>query len=255
VLGIGGRFAGAKGMVQVPDISGLTRSQAQSAITSSGLSFLESDAPIDTSNSSLDGKTALQSLTAGTLVDYETTISYSYYRYVAPAPVGPYVVNTVQVSGTCSYTQSSLIGTSCSGTTKVTNYTIYQYTQYRRDWSDGTSDYFLSYCGSYNDSFEQANSTECGYVVPTCVPNYQPTTSWIGNCINGSQLTAQRYVDIRCGEPDYVVPGSQSCCVSTPIFVNDWTSNVCSGGLRQTATRYRDSCTGEEYVVRSFISC
>lgn len=84
MLGIGGRFAGAKGMVQMPDISNLTPEQAATALSSAGLRA-KTQTSVTTSNSALGNKVFNQSFTAGQLVDYETDIDFSYYIYQAPA--------------------------------------------------------------------------------------------------------------------------------------------------------------------------
>lgn len=89
MLGIGGRFAGAKGMVQMPDISNLTPEQALSAITSAGLRA-RTQTSVNTNNSGLGNKVFNQSATAGQLVDYETDIDFSYYIYVPPAIIITY---------------------------------------------------------------------------------------------------------------------------------------------------------------------
>ena len=63
-----GYYASAKGMVLVPDLSGLSSSAAIAALTASGLEYsLGTD--VDTSTSSLDNLVAEQSPVANTLVD------------------------------------------------------------------------------------------------------------------------------------------------------------------------------------------
>jgi hypothetical protein len=82
MLGIGGRFAALKGMVAVPNLAGLSRSAAQTAIESAGLVYGgSSDTTIN--DISLDDKIANQSIVANTLVDYETSVSVTRYRYEA----------------------------------------------------------------------------------------------------------------------------------------------------------------------------
>jgi len=99
MLGIGGRFAGAKGMVQMPDISNLTPEQALAAITSAGLKA-RTQTSVNTSNSGLGNKVFNQSATAGQLIDYETDIDFSYYIYQAPAVTITYGPSEQYDSGT-----------------------------------------------------------------------------------------------------------------------------------------------------------
>jgi hypothetical protein len=86
MLGIGGRFVGAKGMVAMPNLANLSPSASNSAILAAGLRP-GTVSVVDTSTQSNNDKTFLQSVSAGTLVDLESLINYSYYRYVAPAVV------------------------------------------------------------------------------------------------------------------------------------------------------------------------
>lgn len=76
-------------MVRVPNLAGLSRSAAQSAIESAGLVY--GGATDSTINDlSLDDKIANQSIVANTLVDYETVISVTRYRYEASGSVPSY---------------------------------------------------------------------------------------------------------------------------------------------------------------------
>lgn len=89
MLGIGGKFAGAKGMVQMPDLANLNPEQANALLTINGLKTRNQNSN-DTTDSGLNNKVFNQSITAGQLVDYETEIDFSYYIYVAPAVVITY---------------------------------------------------------------------------------------------------------------------------------------------------------------------
>lgn len=83
MLGIGGRFAGAKGMVAMPNLADLTPEQALTALQTAGLRR-GAQTSSETGTQSLNNKTFSQSIAAGTLVDYETSIDYSFYVFVAP---------------------------------------------------------------------------------------------------------------------------------------------------------------------------
>lgn len=88
MLGIGGKFASSKGMVAVPNLSGLTRQEAKDAIASAGLRFSGETEISNSSGSSSNGKATNQSVAAGTLIDYESPISFEYFgTYVDPVYV------------------------------------------------------------------------------------------------------------------------------------------------------------------------
>ena len=100
-----GYYASAKGMVLVPDLSGLSSSAAIAALSASGLEY-SLGADVDTGTSSLDNLVAEQSPVADTLVDYSTVVAFRLYNYV-PAPVptptppacsGEYVYSVVGTS-------------------------------------------------------------------------------------------------------------------------------------------------------------
>ncbi len=80
-------WASSKGMVAVPDLSTLTYTDAITLLQSSGLNYTNNGS-VSTSNSNLNNRIATQSIAAGTLVDYETNIGFTYYNYV-PAPTPP----------------------------------------------------------------------------------------------------------------------------------------------------------------------
>ena len=84
MLGIGGRFAGAKGMVQMPDLADLNPEQATALLIANGLKTRNRN-PSNTTNSALGNKIFQQSIVAGELVDYETEIDFGYYIYTPPA--------------------------------------------------------------------------------------------------------------------------------------------------------------------------
>jgi hypothetical protein len=256
VLGIGGKFAGAKGMVAVPNLSGLSRSSAQAAITNAGLVFFENTTPVDTTNSLLDNKVSGQSLTAGTLVDYETVVSYSYNRYVAPPPSGPTLVSTDRLTPVVAG-----IVYECSGTTRIGTPTEQVQVSYKYTYSDGSvittrspgEDGQVIYIT--NDKVYEYNSTDCGYVPPAlCNSVYQDQpTSW-GECVNGVQNGTIVSLDTTCDGAPIIRSTSRSCCVSEQIFVSYW-SGSCINCYKLTATRYRDSCTGQETVYNGTQYC
>ena len=70
--------------VNVPNLSGLTRSQAKTALESVGLTWSETAANIE--NINLDQSIVNQGTSSGITVNIGTSISFTYYNYVAPPP-------------------------------------------------------------------------------------------------------------------------------------------------------------------------
>ena len=112
MLGSFGFFA-SRGMTTVPNLSGLSRSAAEAAITAAGLTIGTSTST-GSSISSQDNIVSGQSVPSGQVVDYEATVNFGYYTYVAPSPGGggttPPQVTCTEISrqtftswsGTCS---------------------------------------------------------------------------------------------------------------------------------------------------------
>jgi hypothetical protein len=74
--------------VNVPNLSGLTRSQAITAIQAVGLAYSESTT--NTSDSGLTSFIQSQGVSSGATVLIGTSISFVYYNYVAPYYAPPY---------------------------------------------------------------------------------------------------------------------------------------------------------------------
>lgn len=146
MLGIGGKFASSKGMVKVPDLSNMTRDNAKTAIANAGLKFGTESSGSNSLGSSYNGDVKSQSIAAGTLVEYETTISFVYYRTYVP-PV--YLVSSEEI---CTDSErlvyNSYVGATygpcVNGYKSVTKTRLYDvYVQsscyIKYNWSDGTT--------------------------------------------------------------------------------------------------------------------
>ena len=147
MLGIGGKFSASKGMVAVPDLSNLTRTEAKAAIESSYLVFGTETISSNNSGSSKNGKIKTQSVVSGAVVEYGSTIDFTYYETYVP-PVS--LVDTISSSSTVltSRTYAGWGGTSYSpcvnGKKTQTTYRYYNDTYTTTDYvtykySDGTS--------------------------------------------------------------------------------------------------------------------
>jgi hypothetical protein len=90
-----GLWSSSKGMVKVPNLSTLTMEEAVPLLESIGLFSAIISTPVTTNDQSLNNKIAYQSISAETLVSYETVISIQSYSYVVtPTPVAPTPVPT-----------------------------------------------------------------------------------------------------------------------------------------------------------------
>lgn len=168
MLGIGGKFASSKGMVKMPDLSGLTRADAKTAIANAGLKFGTESSSTNNSGSSFNGDVKTQSIAADTLVEYESTVSFTYY--------GTYVPPVYLVSTTTSSTseRTSLVYTGYGGATygdcingskTKTTYRFYDetitttyYTTY--NYSDGSSNTVQTGTSSSTSPIEIATDTQ-----------------------------------------------------------------------------------------------
>ena len=75
--------------VSVPNLSGRTRSQAQSDLNAINLNYSESST--NTSDSGLSNSIQSQGTAANTVVLFGDTVSFVYYNYVAPPPPPPII--------------------------------------------------------------------------------------------------------------------------------------------------------------------
>lgn len=115
MLGIGGRFASAKGMVRMPDLSGLDRAAAIQAILNSGLKF-GGDFSVGTTNASLNSRISNQSIQPNELVDYETVINLGVYAYTVQTYTlyYGYCVGEAEQKGPYQYTSETNFDDACA---------------------------------------------------------------------------------------------------------------------------------------------
>jgi hypothetical protein len=238
MLGIGGKFAASKGMVLVPNLSGLSSANANLAITNAGL-FIGSNTSTSTSNSSLNDTIASQSVPAGTLVEYESLVGYSVYSYVAPpAPVGPVIVGNTG----CVYSETVNYRIVCLNNTgsgypawddRV--YGIYTYS------NGSTQEYTCSVSGG-NSGNVSSQYTDCGYVVPTCSGAYRDSSGFSGSCSGGQKCTFYNWYD-SCGNYVKTTQGScVDCCTAAGPYGCKTTYTSLNKGYT-TCTYRRTNCT------------
>jgi len=324
MLGIGGKFAGAKGMVAVPNLSGLSTEAALSSLQNSGL-VRGSVGTGTTSDSALENKVFSQSIPAGTLVDYETVVNYSFNLFVPPVilppppppppteppPVIPDETLTIEYFIATSQTSTELkfyggtfssyritymvngnpsnpanvvfgpinlgggtvtVGGALTGITCGTTY------QAKVDVFSGTNG-----TGSVRTATSSSATTNACSVSPVpCGSSYWVETSRSFDCSDGGGFSRTRVNEElrqnlclsgvltgqftvldrrstllndraqRDGVCGYVTP--VVTCSPTFSVVSTWTGS-CINGSQLWATRYRNSCTGEEHVVSGSFSC
>lgn len=210
VLGIGGRFAGAKGMVAVPDLSNKTPDEALALLQAAGLkrSGLGSS---NTSNSALNNKVFQQSIAPGYLVDYESSISYDYYVYVAPAAPTPYLCGDW-------YQAQRAGGNECVG---GEGYVEYVWLENRKDYCLSgvpTGDYVVdpnSVVKYYPSAQVKYASGICGCCTPTCQPTWTAVSGsrTCGSCSGGTKTTTVTYKN-SCDGTTELRTSNISCCAS-----------------------------------------
>lgn len=150
------RFGSSKGMVAVPNLSGQTTDQAIETIRNTGLTFKQSTLRI-TQTQAFDKKVFNQDIAPGTLVDYESEISFSfdsYYETTTNVTYGPIE----------SY--SSTPSASCSGTTLIRTTT---FLNRRKVFFEGQDQGFYKEEAATSSSTPEPNSSSCGYVPPAKV--------------------------------------------------------------------------------------
>ena len=217
------RFGSSKGMVLVPNLSGLTTAAAISAIQNAGLKFSGSSTST-TSSSSLGDTVFSQSITNGTLVEYETAISFGNYVYV------PYVPTVTYGDCTADYTVTSSAPGDCISGTFDRYRTTTQY-RHRAVFFDGV---FQRYdpCSSIDSGEYIPNVSACGYVAPvkTCTSGCGTYSAWSA-CSGGSRSRTRTCTRTDCST--YSNVDSEACCTAglrfcdAPVAVSGGSSKTC----------------------------
>ena len=213
-------------MVAVPNLSGQTNDQAVETIRNTGLTFKESTLRI-TQNQAFDKKVFNQNVVPGTLVDYESEISFSfdsYYETTANVTFGP----------TESY--SSTPSASCSGTTLIRTTT---FLNRKKVFFEGQDQGFYKEEAATSSSTSEQNSASCGYVVPArvCPPSEVPGP-WSACDQTPKTWTGLRYrtmygVRSDCSEYSYR-DGGYRCCIPHEGTWTGWISDTSSRSRSRT---------------------
>jgi len=237
MLGIGGKFASSKGMVLVPSLIGLTPSQADQAILSAGL-VRGNPTTVETSTISLGGRVDQQSVAAGTLIDYESLISYRSLVYVAPPAPAPEPIPPVITYGSCEvYSQNTNPGF-CSGTQTCQP----SNTNFRRRsvFADGVFSGYDYSCSSTSTgggcSFVDGS---CGYSAPVVCNGTPGSNTYTSSCSGGQYFITTRSWD-ACGK-EIRVTNFFSCCTAGLVSCTSWSGSA--GGQSRVCTYRRSDCS------------
>jgi hypothetical protein len=227
-------IASSKGMVKVPNLVGLTRTQARAAILASGLK-IQDENYTNTYDNVLHEQTLSQYPSHNTLVDYETSVSFNYYNYIqytptttSPTSTGGGSTTTYAYFAFCSGANLSTSGTSAVQSGQdVTSTCLTLKSQYGNPagWN----------CGSSSNTSPTIN---CATYTPTPTPTPTPTTTSTTSSTPTTSFTATNF----CSE-SYV----------TSNQFNDYTPGQfgCTYGAK--VTNWYDECGN--LVDTLFISC
>jgi hypothetical protein len=252
MLGFVSRFGSAKGMVRVPNLSGLSAvaasgqvsSPAIQALIDSGLRFSVSAAE-NTTVLADDKKVKSQFPAANTLVDYESEVSFVYNTYIVITTYGnPENYNTVTTF-------------SCSGTTRIPTTTTFRR---RAVFANQVFVFWEELSSTSVTGQAQQQSTACGYVVPPCsrpAETCGSPTAWSG-CLNmfaggGSRESYQTCIRTNCTSYTKVL---YKCCMQPGC--SNWSawSGVSGAGQSRSRTCYDADCNPTRQVEsRCAVQC
>ncbi len=250
MLGIGGRFAGAKGMVQMPNLANLSPTAATAALSAAGLQ-LGTASEVESSNSGDNEKVFSQSAVAGSLVDYDSVINYSYYRYVPPAVV--YTLDTVKIAD-----GSPSVETGCNKTPNLQNasnqyyyctrtLTPYKYKLLANGIWDGVS---------YGGYFTEYSTWDCSLTANQCGNNQVSVTEISrSSCIGPEGSTGYQNVTYRrnyvSGSPSNITYTEQQYGCTVPVSRYEITRSTSRGPCSSSGV---GGCTcGQRTVTTTII--
>lgn len=260
MLGIGGKFASAKGMVAVPSIIGLTASQALASLNSAGLKVGQTTTT--SGSSSQDGKIASQGISPGTLVDYETQIDYASYRYVAPS--GPTLVDIIYGPSCGTVLATGIISQTCVGNNYVTVIGTRTVTEILYVYSDGSSSTSTSFCSSgqqessvYSQSCAALNAPPPPPPPPAncsaCVSSYNYSAddsgcasgrAWFSVCDHAAGCSPASSLSRNCVPISQIPPPAPAAPTCTPSCGSVW-SGSCSGTINGSRL-YAQRCVASD---------
>jgi hypothetical protein len=249
MLGFVTRYGSSKGMVAVPNLSGRTFDQALSDIQASGLKFKNGEIRI-TNNQALDKKVFAQAQTPGTLIDYESEISFSYDSYyigTGGVTYGPDERNPeIQPELTLP----------CEGTTLVRTT---RYKNRREVRFNNVFQFYETIPDSIQTSRED-NSAFCGYVAPPKVcpvqgPFYKPWSSCIQTYGTYGGVRYRTVTGVRSDCSPYENIESGFCCIPHQGTWSGWSGGAGASSRSRTDVIDADCNTRTVYETTCASQC
>lgn len=245
-------YGGSKGMVAMPNLSGLSRDSAIAAIQSAGLVFTSSSNVDSTSGN--NGKVVSQSITAGVLLDYESPITIGVGLYTAPVgPVITYVTDT-NADGSLKVYEVNDGAAFC-----VTTNSPYLESQKRKyvyltyKYIDGVKDTTFAALESPTadpvaPTITTAYSANCGWSPPpavTCGASYNVVVGAWSTCDGYHERSVKDCQDCTdgttiCGS---TYKASAACCITVAGTTSVFGCSACRNAT-QTCTKTYDSLCG-----------
>jgi len=233
-------------MVLVPALSGLTLSQATAAIQNAGLAF-GGNTVENTENSSLNGlvKSNSQSISANTLANYETSVSFILYNYVY---VPPAVYETSRIDTGCiNGTPTS--STTCSGYTATITTTTPRSGSVTIYYSNGTSSTSSYSCSSLTSVSTVVNSAACGYVSRTCT---RSSVTSCNGCSGGYNYCETQVTNTDCSVTWIT---TTPCCSSSSTSYSAWSACSCKERYRTVTTTTTCGSSSSTSSYTQWASC
>ena len=243
--------------VTIPNLSGLTREQAQSLLSSLGLTYSESTT--NTSDSALTSYINSQSASSGSTVVIGTPIPFVYYQYQPPACVptsySEWTYNNITWSGNCVSSIES--GTSTSRTRTDNCGTVYTESGTYSITRACTPTPVTTYgpCEAYGSGTQIGSGNQCNGQYYESYIDYSYSSRkkiyvdgvWDGSSystdgcgsITSRSVTSSTQVNGQCG---YTTPVSYTygpCEIYGSPISNLGSGNQCSGTYYQEYTDYR----------------
>ena len=200
-----GFWSSLKGMVKVPNLSGLTRTTATQSIVDNGLVAVETGSTT-TADNTLNQKIASQTPPLDTLVDYETNVSYTYYLFsFTPYSFTPQTYSFTPYSFTPQYSFTPYSFTPYS-------FTPYSFTPYSFTPQAAQTGVWYTYCGSVSAGYNPGTSIGPEFWPgKTCAQVQQilTQTGEIGsgfNCLAGPEAGPSPISAASCSAPYSFTP-------------------------------------------------
>lgn len=227
-----GIFASSSSKVVVPNLSGMTPSQAIAALSTAELLVGTTSSTSSGATSSNNGLVASQTVAAGTLVERYSSVGYTIYSYSTPPPTSP--PPTCDPAGTITYSATTWSG-ECSdycGNPSPCYYEIGTRTKYVADGACGYSSIETETLTRECSPYAPPPTTTTPPPAVVCGSAYGTTLGAVypGACPDGSCPGCSNYQEYwyKCsdGTTNYSVKYYQGLGCSTPTTTTTTTTTT-----------------------------